>query len=282
MQAFFKYLTKKLYGLNSIQSNAFHSSSYWGESNDLNGTENTNVTIERVEPVIPILEFNDITDPLVIESIKKSLKLKAGAYAFKNTDTGEIVYVGSSSNLARRAMDHITGRSSNKILQQAFQKYGISAFIFILLEEYLYDWDLSTQENLDLLFALEQKYLDSLSPRYNIAKVAGASMAGRNHSEETKAKMSGENNPNYGKDFSGENNPFSGMTHSEETKSRISSTKSTAVSLYSLDNELINVFTNQSQAAKFLGVGQPYISRLIKSGRIFKGKFLLKGPDGIC
>jgi hypothetical protein len=70
-------------------------------------------------------------------------------------------------------------------------------------------------------------------------------MAGLQHSEETRAKMSdakrGENNPNYGKDFTGENNPFYGKTHSEESKARITSANSKAVYLYSLDNELLNV-----------------------------------------
>jgi len=133
-------------------------------------------------------------------------------YAFRNEITGEIVYVGSSSNLARRFYEHLNGGRSNIILQQAFKKHGLKNFSFIVLEYFIFNWDLSTplrEENLQLLLAMEQKYLDSLKPRYNIATVAGSPMTGFSHSDESKEKIStarplrgsGENNPNYGKDF---------------------------------------------------------------------------------
>jgi len=229
--------------------------------------------------------FRNLEDLLVISTINKALTHSAGVYAFRNIDTGEIVYVGSSSDQFRRFSEHMRGYSSNIPLQQSFKKYGVSAFEFLVLETYQYDWDLSNLENRNLLLAIEQKYLDLLNPRYNISTVAGAPMAGLQHSEETRAKMSdakrGENNPNYGKDFTGENNPFYGKTHSEESKARITSANSKAVYLYSLDNELLNVFSNQSQAATFLGIGQQYVSKLIKSGKVYKGKFVLKGPNEI-
>jgi len=74
MLTFLKNLTTKICGFNTIQSNAFHSSPYWGESNELNGTEDPNVTLKPIDTVVPILEFNDITDPLVIAAIKKALQ----------------------------------------------------------------------------------------------------------------------------------------------------------------------------------------------------------------
>jgi group I intron endonuclease len=96
--------------------------------------------------------------------------------------------VGSSVNLARRFGEHLYGHGSNIALQRAFEKYGIKSFIFIVLEIYTFDFDLSTQENRDLIIALEQKYLDSLHPRYNISPTAGSPL-GVTRSEKTKAKI---------------------------------------------------------------------------------------------
>jgi len=230
--------------------------------------------------VLPVITFTDLMDPSVLTSIKSTQNLHAGVYAFRNEITGEIVYVGSSSNLARRFYEHLNGGRSNIILQQAFKKHGLKNFSFIILEYYIFNWDLSMQENLKLLLAMEQKYLDSLKPRYNIAAVAGSPMAGRNHSDESKEKistaLSGENNPNYGKDLSGELNPFFGKTHSDQTKAKISANKSQKVFIYSLDNQLIQEFDSQGAAAKWLGSTQPYVSSLIKSGRIYKNQYILK------
>lgn len=53
---------------------------------------------------------------------------------------------------------------------------------------------------------------------------------GKKHSEETRRKMSiaksGENNPNFGKDLSGVNGPFFGRRHSEESIRKMSIAKS--------------------------------------------------------
>jgi len=132
--------------------------------------------------------YSDLGVLSVISTIRRALNKSSGVYAFQNISTGEFVYVGSSVNLARRFMSHSTGTGSNILLQRAFAKYGISAFNFVVLKEYHYDWDLSTQENRDELLALEQYYLDLLFPRYNISPTAGSSL-GVKRSEEFRAKI---------------------------------------------------------------------------------------------
>jgi hypothetical protein len=82
--------------------------------------------------------------------------------------------------------------------------------------------------------------------------------------------MSGSNNPNYGK------------TTSEETREKIGAAKqgennpmfgtvapnAVGVSVYTLDGKLVQSFSSQTAAAKFLGVGQSCISQAIRRGHI--------------
>jgi len=133
---------------------------------------------------------------------------KAGVYGFQNIKTGEILYIGSAVNLWTRLLQHITGRKSNKILQQAFAKYGLAQFRFLVFE-FIPLEGASTATTKATLLAAEQLYLDSFNPRYNILKVAG-SLLGYSHTPETLAKMSGESNPMFGK--TGANSPTFGRT----------------------------------------------------------------------
>jgi len=85
----------------------------------------------------------------------------------------------------------------NKHLQSAFNKYGKGAFEFSVLE---------TVQTLKELIPLEQRYINSLAPEYNISPTAGNNL-GIKHSEQTKRKMS---------------KAHKGMKYSEETRRKIS------------------------------------------------------------
>jgi group I intron endonuclease len=102
--------------------------------------------------------------------VRKGCSKVAGVYAFQSITTGEIVYVGSSINISNRFYEHLNNKGSNIPLQNAFKKYGISAFnwLILVLEDYIFDWTISVKE---ILLALEQKYLDSLKPRYNLLRM---------------------------------------------------------------------------------------------------------------
>jgi len=58
----------------------------------------------------------------ILKVVRSMLLNKAGVYGFQNIKTGEIVYVGSAVNLWLRFYQHITGKKSNQILQNAFPK----------------------------------------------------------------------------------------------------------------------------------------------------------------
>lgn len=121
----------------------------------------------------------------------------SGVYKIKNIITGDF-YIGSSARLNKRLRDHKNKLSKNKhhniILQRAYNKYGENNFIFEII--------CHCDESLNLY--LEQQYIDSTSPYYNIAKSSSAPMIGRSHSQTSKDRMKlrkvrrGKDHPSYG------------------------------------------------------------------------------------
>jgi group I intron endonuclease len=77
---------------------------------------------------------------------------------------------------------HLTG---SKVLKNAVKKYKISEFAFLVLELFP---EIVNQENNKKLLNLEDFYLKSLLPNYNILTEAGSSF-GYKHSELTRIKM---------------------------------------------------------------------------------------------
>jgi hypothetical protein len=103
-----------------------------------------------------------------------------GVYMFVNCVNGKS-YVGSTVNFRSRFNDHYYGYRSNKVLQNAFTKYGKEKFSFIILAIVPpIKW---------LLLFLEQLALDHIKPAYNFLTVAGSSL-GYVRSEEHNAKLS--------------------------------------------------------------------------------------------
>ena len=131
--------------------------------------------------------------------------MKSGIYKIINKINGKF-YIGSSNNIKRRWSHHKTslrsGIHTNIHLQNSYDKHGEDQFEFVLFEEV----------KVINLLAKEQEYLDEAfggdREIYNISRVAGSPMTGRNHTEEVKQllseKLSGENHPHYGKPVSKE------------------------------------------------------------------------------
>lgn len=113
---------------------------------------------------------------------------------------GNIVYVGQSIQIEQRYRQHLyklrTNTHGSPYFQNAYNKYGVKPFDYIILEE-------TTK---DRLVEREQFYIDLYQPKYNVAKVAGSRLGvkqsaaaiekvrkvhlGRKNTDETKAKMS--------------------------------------------------------------------------------------------
>lgn len=106
--------------------------------------------------------------------------MSSGVYKILNKNNGNF-YIGSSYNIQGRIVDHKRLLRSNKhhnpYLQHSYNKHGENSFEYTTIEE----CDRLETRN------LEQKYLDILNPKYNIALNSSAPMEGRKHSETTKA-----------------------------------------------------------------------------------------------
>ena len=94
------------------------------------------------------------------------MEQNSGIYSIINTINNKM-YIGSSKHLSKRKTRHFYDLRNNKhhnvILQRAFEKYGETSFTFEVIEY------CSEEE----LFKLEQYYIDTLAPEYNIGSVGG-------------------------------------------------------------------------------------------------------------
>lgn len=118
--------------------------------------------------------------------MSNDLRNKQGIYMIFNLVT-ENYYIGSASTnrFMSRFTKHLISLIGSKVVQNSVLKYGLSNFAFIILEYYP---DPINRDNNKLLLQLEDKYLKTLLPNYNILTEAGNSF-GYKHSEEIKKKM---------------------------------------------------------------------------------------------
>lgn len=111
-----------------------------------------------------ILNINDIDKSIYLK--KKSKKFGI-IYKIENKLNSDY-YIGSSNNIYKRYYTHIRDiRKNNNTcvkLVRAAQKYGEDNFEFSILAKCPIEYTIK----------LEQWFLDNLSPKYNIAKIAGS------------------------------------------------------------------------------------------------------------
>ncbi len=133
--------------------------------------------------------------------------MASGVYEIVNVQNG-IRYVGSTSNLEKRKIDHFAGlrhgRHENAYLQHEWNKYGKNAFEFsVVVECPPTDMITREQERIDLY---------DFESLYNLSPTAG-SQKGRKHTPEARQKMMGNQNA-------------LGSVRSAETRAKISAAKS--------------------------------------------------------
>jgi predicted GIY-YIG superfamily endonuclease len=188
-----------------------------------------------------------------VDLIYRENKGKAGVYAFRSQFNNKF-YVGSCVDIGRRFKQHFKGSSSNIILQHAFKKYGTINFYFYVLEY--------TEAKKEILFALEQKYINTLNSAYNILKTAG-SFLGYKHSDKTRAKLSAI---------------LKGRKHSLYTKILMSkAAKRKTIYTYSLESNRSYTFNSITEAAKFFNVSRRIILKYTLNNKIF----IIKGDNWI-
>ena len=119
---------------------------------------------------------------------------------YKITSPSGNVYIGQSINIKRRFSDYRTRiKCAQKALSKSFEKYGVENHQFDIIEY-------CSEEELDCSERFWQDEFDVLGKKGLNCTLTKCGAKRYVHSEETRKKMSekmsGENNPMYGKKFS--------------------------------------------------------------------------------
>jgi len=224
--------------------------------------------------IIPILIYNN-ADTMKQDIIKNNVK-KIGVYRWKNNITGDC-YIGSSTNLSNRLRMYFRydiisdATKGNSIIHSALLKYGYSNFSLEILEYC----------DKDVVLNREQHYLDTLSPAYNILKVAGSNYGHRQREESILKRVSTFTENKKAKQAlkpieSKENKisinfPLQGSTRSLETIELMRKNHSRSKVVYQYNSDkitLIAKYDSLRQAQEKTGLTREYISRCIKADKL--------------
>jgi group I intron endonuclease len=241
----------------------------------------------------PVYVFENLVLETTRQNILKSTSGLSGIYMIINKTTGDY-YIGSASTnrFYARFSNHLIYFRGSKIVKAAVKKYRLENFAFLVLELYP---NIVTQENNKELLDLEDKYLKSLLPNYNILTEAGSSF-GYKHTEVDRIKMkdiySDERrnrigNLNKGKKLSPETiekireKALNRSPMSDETKLKcISHTR--PVILYNLNDSVYGQYSTIIEAAKAINCNEKTIIRaLTTEKKMVKKQWIVKDLSGI-
>ena len=167
------------------RKNNFHKKYYSTSTNS--GNHSKVVTDFLIDKNLnTVICFEDIQLQETKDKINDYSKNKAGIYLILNKVTLDY-YIGSAatSKFYSRFHKHLISLVGSKIVKNAVRKYGVNNFAFIILE--LFPEEVN-QENNKKLLNIEDFYLKSLLPNYNILTEAGYSF-GYKHTEIDRIKM---------------------------------------------------------------------------------------------
>lgn len=223
-----------------------------------------------------------IYENLNLEKSKKQIfedtKGLSGIYMIYNKITGDY-YIGSASTnkFFSRFSNHTIYFRGSKIVKLAIKKYKLENFAFIILELYP---NIITKENNKELIDLEDKYLKSLLPNYNILTEAGSSF-GYKHTEIDRQKMKDVYSDirrkrigdlNRGKKLSEDTikkmkeKALKRPIMSEETKKKsISNTR--PIILYNLNRTIYGKYDTILDAAKAINCNEKTIRRALQTDK---------------
>ncbi len=146
-----------------------------------------------------------------------------GVYKVQNINTGK-AYIGQSTDVENRYSHHKSllnkGKHSNPELQESWNTYGESSFVFEVIQE------CAPEELLDL----EQYWADMYEDIFNVGNNTRFPLLGKDVSAETRALISESSikawkDPQY-KAKMATRKGMTGKTHSDETKKKLSITMS--------------------------------------------------------
>lgn len=226
----------------------------------------------------PVFMYDNLSDITVRNKVLHETRGLGGIYLILNKFTLDY-YIGSASTgkFYTRFSNHLFNFNGSKVIKNAVKKYKLSSFAFMVLELFP---DIINKENNKKLLDLEDFYLKSLLPNYNILTEAGSSF-GYKHSEITRLKMKTNyseerrmavGNLNRGKSLS----PSTIELLRKAALNRVKPTyspeailamkkKSKAILVYNMDYTVYGEFPSIVDAAKSLDCDEKTIRRALKS-----------------
>lgn len=272
---------------------------YRSYSNDI--SSNKNIYIDGKEKKERINEFLKdknlspvfVYDSIHLDEVKKNILLEtqnlSGVYLILNKVTLDF-YVGSASTnrFYARFSNHLIYFRGSKVVKSAVKIYKISSFAFMILELFP---EKVTIENNKFLLDLEDFYLKSLLPNYNILTEAGSSF-GYKHTKLDRIKMKSHyslerreliGNLNRGNNLSKETIDKirekallrEKRVFSEEALRNMKK-KSKSIEVYNLNGTLFNIYPSSTEAAANLNCSVKTIYRTLKTeNKILKRRFKL-------
>lgn len=237
----------------------------------------------------PVFIYDNLNEDSVRKNIAKETKGLSGIYMILNKETLSY-YIGSASTgrINSRFTNHLIYFNGSKIIKNSVKKYGLHNFVFIILELFP---EIINQENNKQLLNLEDFYLKSLLPDYNILTEAGNSF-GYKHTEITRIKMktnySEERRQKIGtlnKNKSLSPETIEKLRQSALNRDKINYTEegilnmkknSKAIIVKELNNIVYGEFNSIVDTAKALNCSTKTIQRTLKSpSQILKGRWIL-------
>jgi len=238
----------------------------------------------------PVYVYENLHLDETRKTILKDLKGLSGIYLILNNVT-EDYYIGSASTnrFYARFSNHLLYFKGSRILKHAVKKYNLSNFTFLVLE--LFPEEVNKESNKKLL-DLEDFYLKSLLPNYNILTEAGSSF-GYKHTELDRIKMKINyslerrkriGDLNRGKKLSSEiiekirekalNKGK--IAYSEEALANMKK-KSKPIILYNLNNTVFGEYPSIIEAANAINCSPRTINRALRTNKkILKRRFIVK------
>lgn len=228
-------------------------------------------------------------DPTVISKLRADLRGLPLIYAIHRNDTKDL-YIGSTVEPNIRFYNHlISGKDSNKFLQNAISKYGKDNFTLYVLHLIDLPLEASRKQKEEIMISFEQMYFDLLNPTYNFVKSAGRNRTGIFHSNESKLLMSshmkGKNLSKYpinkGKQLSNEEKAPRGANlapkgsrpapRASALSINASQHRIKKVYLYDEYNNLVTIYNGLNIACKEEQCSKATMSNCIKNNTLFRG-----------
>jgi len=274
----------------------------YDKSSSLNSEKDSDLTLDKIgnsqilteflteKKLNPVYCYDNLHLDSTIKKIQTETKNLSGVYLILNKVTLDY-YIGSAATnrFYVRFSNHLLYFRGSKIVKLAVKKYKLNQFAFLILELFP---EVVNRSNNKRLFDLEDFYLKSLLPNYNILTEAGSSF-GYKHTEISRLKMKAiysqerrnkigllNRGKNLSKDIIDKIRDKALIrekpNYSEQALLDMKK-KSKPVILYNLDSTVYGEFSSIIEAAKSAGCSEKTIRRALKTDKqILKRRWIVK------